>query len=629
MTTGWRFPKLDHGSKQGFTNSGVETFRGEKLIENLAREICQNSLDAKSKYSSEPVHVIFELEHLNRQDPVFDGMQEHIELCEQYWGKGADSKLKTFLKQSKAVLAKDKINAFIARDFNTTGLNGIFDRQDSPWLALVQSTGYSVKDEGSAGSYGIGKNAPFACSALSTVFYNTLAEDGGEAFQGVFKLATHEINGEETQGEGYYCTLDSIPRPIYPSDSCSLRDKLEIKRDKPGTDIIILGFDVSSNWGDELIIAVIKNFFIAIHENKLVVTVGNDTIDNENLFSYLVSPKFKYSRDLKETREYYETFTHPNFHYETKILKDSIEAFDVELFVNENPEFSKGIAKFRQTGMLIRVNKKRTVQHFAAVLVVRGQCLGSILRDSEPPAHDDWDFERVADPRTKRDARHAIDGIDRWLKQIFSDLFERTFEESVDSGMGDYLPADSNESIHNTVEDTDIMNVAPQILDTLSTPPRKDKTTGDKSVGKPLSGNVNADSDRSKIQKRPLPPPVKQDKGNTPGVSPNNGDKKITYPEIKGQRVFSPDVGVYNIYLKSEDSHSNLYIYLESVGEDGFSEDVTIVSCSDDVTNSSYSFNKSKLGPIVLDANIPKNIKIGIDTDEKLCLKITVTEEQS
>ncbi|MDY0266272.1 MAG: hypothetical protein RBQ94_01270 [Methanimicrococcus sp.] len=628
MNIGWRFPRLDHGSKQGFTNSGVETFRGEKLIENLAREICQNSLDAKSKIVNDPVHVVFELEHLNRQDPVFDGMQKHIELCERYWDKGADSKLKTFLKQSKNVLSKDKINAFIARDFNTTGLNGVFNSKESPWLALVQSTGYSVKDEGSAGSYGIGKNAPFACSALSTVFYNTLAEDGGEAFQGVFKLATHEINGEETQGEGYYCIFDTVPRPIYPSDNCSLRDQLKIKREKTGTDIIILGFDASFNWMDELIIAIIKNFFIAIHEKKLIVSIGNDTIDSDSLFSYLVSPRFKNSKDMKETREYYETFTHPNFRYETKILKESSESFDIELFINENPEFSKGIAKFRQTGMLIRVNKKRTVQHFAAVLIVRGQRLGNILRDSEPPAHDDWDSERVVDPRTKRDARHAIYNIDRWLKEIFSELFERNFEESLDSGMGEYLPADSNESIHNTIEDTDIMNIAPQIIDAISISPPKNKTTGDKSIGKPLSGNVNADSDRSKIQKRPLPPPVKPDKGNISGVSPDTGDKKITYPQIKGQRVFSPDAGTYNIYLKSEDFHSNIYISLESIGEDGFSEDVNIISCSDDIMNLPYPFKGSKLGPINLDANVPKNIKIEIDTDEKLCLKLSVTEEQ-
>ena len=628
MTIGWRFPKLDYGSKQGFTNSGVETFRGEKLIENLAREICQNSLDAKSKHSTGPVHVTFGLKSIGRHDFVFDGILKHIELCEEYWGKGADSKLKTFLKQSQFTLSKDKIDVLIIQDFNTTGLNGTSDCKDSPWLALVQSTGYSVKDEGSAGSYGIGKNAPFACSALSSVFYNTLAEDGGEAFQGVFKLATHEINGEETQGEGYYCVVEDAPRPIYPSDSCSLRDQLGIKRDKTGTDVVILGFDVGSSWMNELIIAIIKNFFIAIHENRLAVTIGNMTVSAENLSDFL-NNKFKNSKELKETREYYETFLSPDLHFENKILKDSSEIFDIELFIKEDPEYSKGIAKFRQTGMLIKINKRRNIQHFAAVLVVRGHRLGNLLRDSEPPAHDNWDSDRVADLRTRRVAKNAIDDIERWVKQIFSELFERTFDESLDSGMGDYLPADSGESIRNPTDDTDIMNIDPQIEAAISIPPHNDKTTGDKSIGRPLSGNVNSNSKRAKIQKRPLPPPVKPNKGSTPGVSPGSNDKKITYPEIKGQRVFSPDVGIYTIYLKSECPYSNIFIYLESVGEDGFSEDINIVSCLDETTSLPCSFEKSKLGPIILEENIPKTIKIGIDNDEKLCLKLIVTEEQA
>lgn len=46
---GWRFPPLSGGTKQGFNNNDVEAFRGEELMDNLAREICQNSLDAKPR----------------------------------------------------------------------------------------------------------------------------------------------------------------------------------------------------------------------------------------------------------------------------------------------------------------------------------------------------------------------------------------------------------------------------------------------------------------------------------------------------------------------------------------------------------------------------------------------------
>ena len=44
MTTiGWRFPPLSGGTRQGYTNNDIEVFKGNELIDNLAREICQNS----------------------------------------------------------------------------------------------------------------------------------------------------------------------------------------------------------------------------------------------------------------------------------------------------------------------------------------------------------------------------------------------------------------------------------------------------------------------------------------------------------------------------------------------------------------------------------------------------------
>ena len=41
----WSFPSNNNGDVNGISNSGVETFQGTPL-KSLAREICQNSLDA-------------------------------------------------------------------------------------------------------------------------------------------------------------------------------------------------------------------------------------------------------------------------------------------------------------------------------------------------------------------------------------------------------------------------------------------------------------------------------------------------------------------------------------------------------------------------------------------------------
>ena len=44
----WRFPSNDNGENKGINDSGVATFKGTPL-KSLAREICQNSLDAMAE----------------------------------------------------------------------------------------------------------------------------------------------------------------------------------------------------------------------------------------------------------------------------------------------------------------------------------------------------------------------------------------------------------------------------------------------------------------------------------------------------------------------------------------------------------------------------------------------------
>ena len=66
---GWNFPNSNHGKVSGVSEAGIETFKGS-LYSSLAREICQNSLDA-SLDSSKPVIVEFDLKELNlKQDKL-------------------------------------------------------------------------------------------------------------------------------------------------------------------------------------------------------------------------------------------------------------------------------------------------------------------------------------------------------------------------------------------------------------------------------------------------------------------------------------------------------------------------------------------------------------------------------
>ena len=57
MAIGWSFPSSNFGTLNGIGEAGIETFKGTPY-KSLAREICQNSLDAKDG-SGKPVIVEF------------------------------------------------------------------------------------------------------------------------------------------------------------------------------------------------------------------------------------------------------------------------------------------------------------------------------------------------------------------------------------------------------------------------------------------------------------------------------------------------------------------------------------------------------------------------------------------
>ena len=63
---------------------GLETFRGD-LLKSLAKEICQNSLDAIAE-SKDKVLVEFELYELPfKNDERIIGLKEYFKLAKEYW----------------------------------------------------------------------------------------------------------------------------------------------------------------------------------------------------------------------------------------------------------------------------------------------------------------------------------------------------------------------------------------------------------------------------------------------------------------------------------------------------------------------------------------------------------------
>lgn len=94
----WNFPSNNFGQITGIGDSGVETFKGSP-IKSLAREVCQNSLDAKIN-DSEPVRVEFRLFTINSSEvPGRDYLEDVFHKSLDYWSAQKADKAKFFLRR--------------------------------------------------------------------------------------------------------------------------------------------------------------------------------------------------------------------------------------------------------------------------------------------------------------------------------------------------------------------------------------------------------------------------------------------------------------------------------------------------------------------------------------------------
>ena len=181
----WSFPSNNNGDVNGISNSGVETFQGTPL-KSLAREICQNSLDAALDENTVTVDFIsFELskEEIPGAEDLCDAFKRSLKFWEP-------KKAQDFFKAALDVMNAEKIPFLRISDYNTTGLCGSDGEYNTPWCNLTKSSGASDKAGTSGGSFGIGKYAPFACSSFRTVFYSTLDKDGKSAYQGISRITS-------------------------------------------------------------------------------------------------------------------------------------------------------------------------------------------------------------------------------------------------------------------------------------------------------------------------------------------------------------------------------------------------------------------------------------------------------
>lgn len=438
MSVKWEFPSNDYGMLNGIGEAGIETFKGLPY-QSLAREICQNSLDAVLDLS-QPVRVEIMSSFLpGNEIPHFDELKLALKLCYEFWQEQNNEKTMDFFKQAIKVSENAKISLLRISDFNTTGLTGSDQDYNTPWQNLVKASGVSDKAGSSGGSFGIGKSAPFACSDLRTVYYSTQDKNGLKAFQGIARLVSFkkkdfsEVNTDEiSTGIGYY---GEARRKSAIRKCISLDQKF--CRNESGTDVFVLGFTNKEHWKNEMVKAVLEDFLFAIYEGKLVVKIEEIEISKSTLEEVIEN----YKEEVKMAYNYFQVLTSPH----TNIREFQFEDLGwVKLYLLIQNNLHRKVFMSRSNGMKVfdQKNISSTIQ-FAGICVLKDDGINSYFREMENPQHDAWEPERHRYPK---EAKKKKQSLARNIKNIVIELGRNTTIDEMDAeGVGEFLPDDIKE----------------------------------------------------------------------------------------------------------------------------------------------------------------------------------------
>lgn len=434
-----KVPTTKSDSIEGINDGNIETYKNTPLL-SLTKEELQNSTDqAVFDENNQPKRVIVEFKdfYLNKTDfPEYEKAKKIYEQEREFWDKYLenDKKAIKFFDNALEILNKDKIRCLRISDFNTTGLTGIHKNVSSPWNNLVKNKGVSDKPGYSGGSFGIGKDAAFACSQLRIVFYNTINQDGEKGFQGCMKVPNYVYKDVNYIGKNFFCknSNDDKCNPI--EDSISLDPNYS--RNEIGMDKFIVGFDLNIGKDDlkkDIIVSSIENFMTAFFMDKLELRYDDKVINK----AFLDGKEFEILKPslTNLSKENYETLNNPD-----EIVKlNMLEENDIWIYIKLDPKYSRRASIVRQNGMKVfdRGHISSRIG-FNAVVYLAKNNVNKYFKTLENQEHNRWAIERAENPK---EAAERQNKIFETLRTKIKELNGANLEENIDSdGLGEYLP---------------------------------------------------------------------------------------------------------------------------------------------------------------------------------------------
>jgi hypothetical protein len=261
------------------------------------------------------------------------------------------------------------------------------------------------------------------------------------AFQGVARLISHEWEGINTRGTGYF-GVRVKNEPIL--EATAIPDFAH--REKIGTSIIIAGFQRDPQWELKIIRAVLESFFSAIQSEKLVVRAGKSKVNKGNLAGWVQKMATANDEVLKGSLVPY--------YYESLVSSDAREFVEqnfrgkgrISLRLVSGRNHPKRVAIVRGSGMKIfDKGNFQTAMKFAGVFNAEGAEVNDYLKSMEPQQHDKLVASRADNPV---EAQNFLNHLYRWLNECVRSVADDQASDEADiEGVSKFLPDDVDDAI--------------------------------------------------------------------------------------------------------------------------------------------------------------------------------------
>lgn len=613
MTLQWRFPNNGNGIEFGLDTGDIDIFKKDP-IGSLAREICQNSIDANRGIN--PTRVEFSTFTIKRDDiPGITELALQIKKCYEF--RKNDKKEGAALEAIYNTINSERIQCLRISDYNTTGLIGVsgFERKTA-FYNLAKTSGACFKREGSGGSKGIGKAAAFGASSTRTLFYSTYTEKEEKGYIGVSKLRSAPLDSTGLRmsvPEGYYgLGDDNFPvqgRELYLDPSFSRTEG------DYGTDLYLIGFGDRDNWKTDLIFKLLDSFLVAFIKEKLEVQIDEVILNKKTIKTFIYDNKMFEGKDssrLKSIVAQYELLIDPKVFCIEKTVKGygSIKVYVRTYEQGETYKATSVCDIIRWPYMKITSYASGRLIPYSAICIIEKSDLHEALRSLENAEHTEWSWERLEGESARAKGKSLLSSLKNLISRAINEALTKEIGEQTDvAGAGANLPSMENEDsigdgkFDKSEEDTPYIgrirfnhlmknkvdmgndgkdNLSSSINTRISESDFGDTADftsyGNGSIEANPNPNPNPDPNPNP---NPLPPQSSQT--TNAQEDKNNGVKGRIHKLLKGMRakyMYDKSNNNFIMTFKSEYTEPDCEIVIKEIGESNDKYDVDIVSAT-------------------------------------------------